>query len=100
MCSGYIITPWPNTESFLGVYFGYPKSPKYRVWIAEMNSTQLKSIEGSCKSAVELAKKLFRFVFKNDLETRPDDICATSNRLDGRTLCDQDKLRGIRCEFK
>ena len=65
-----------------------------------MNSTQLKSIEGSCKSAVELAKKLFRFVFKNDLETRPDDICATSNRLDGRTLCDQDKLRGIRREFK
>ena len=59
----------------------------------------LKKIEASSKSAEELAKALFLKIFKDDLEHRPNAICTTSNRLDGREQCDPTKLRGIRCMF-
>ena len=59
---------------------------------------ELEKIEADSKSAEDLAKSLFMKIFKQDLEQRPEDICATSNRLDGRQLCDPVKLRAIRCE--
>ena len=75
------------------------KSSKYRVFVPEVSLSQLKSTEASCKNADELAKGIFRLVFKHDLETRPNEICATANRLEGREVCDPIKLRGIRCKY-
>ena len=84
-----------------GCFLGFPKSPKFRVWIpAEiLPSSVLKGIEQSSSSASELAMSLFTRMFKDDLETRPDDICATDNRLNGREVCNQEFMQGIRCKF-
>ena len=80
---------------------GFSKSAKFRVWIpAEILSlSALKGIEQSSSSASELAMSLFTRLFKDDLERRPDDICATDNRLDGWEVCNPEFMRGIRCKF-
>ena len=80
-----------------GTYLGYSKSPKFHEWISDLSARDLKKIEAGSKSAEGLAKSLFMLLFKQDLEQRPDNICATANRLEGRQLCDPVKLRAIRC---
>ena len=95
LCTHYIY----YDSHTIGTYLGYTKSAKYREWIPELNPMALKKIEASSKSAEELAKALFLKIFKDDLEHRPNAICTTSNRLDGREQCDPTKLRGIRCMF-
>lgn len=88
--------------TYSGVYIGFSKSPKYRVWVhsEELSPKILKYIETSSSSALDLAKKLFNVIFKEDLENNPDDICYTPNRLEGRRLVDQELLKGIRCKFQ
>ena len=81
----------------IGTYLRYSKSPKFREWISDLTAEELKRIEAGSKSAEGLAKSLFMVLFKNDLEQRPQDICATANRLEGRQLCDPVKIRAIRC---
>ena len=83
---------------YTGTYLGYSKSPKFREWITDLSVGELKKIEADSKSANDLAKSLFMKLFKEDLEQRPDGICATSSRLDGRQLCNPIKLRAIRCK--
>ena len=84
-----------------GCYLGFSKSANFRVWIpAEILSLSvLKGIEQSSSSASELAMSLFTRLFKDDIETRPDDICATDNRLNGREMCNPEFIRGICCKF-
>ena len=84
---------------FVGTFLGYSKSPKYREWTNDLSAEDLRKLEVGSKSAEELAKALFMHLFKQDLEERPDSICATSNRLDGRQLCDPTKMRAIRCMY-
>ena len=81
-----------------GLNLGYSKSPKFREWITDLSVGELKKIQADSKSANDLAKSLFMKLFKEDLEQRPDGICATSSRLDGRQLCNPIKLRAIRCK--
>ena len=83
----------------VGTFLGYSKSPKYREWTNDLTVEDLRKIEVGSKSAEDLAKALFIHLFKHDLEERPDDICATSNRLDGRQLCDPIRMRAIRCKY-
>jgi hypothetical protein len=84
---------------YTGTYLGYSKSPKFREWINDLSPEELKRIEAGSKSAEGLAKSLFLVIFKQDLEQRPEEICATANRLEGRQLCDPTKLRAIRCKL-
>lgn len=84
---------------FLGTYLGYSKTPKYREWIADLTEEELRKIEVGSNCADDLAKALFIRLFKCELEERPNDICATSNRLEGRQLCDPVKMRAIRCKY-
>ena len=75
-----------------GIELGYVKTQKYRVLVQGITEVQLKATESTSKSAEELAKYL---LIMNDLETRPDEICAAPNRLEGWELCNPEKLTGI-----
>ena len=65
-----------------GTYLGYPKHPKYRVFIPSMSDQMIKSIEHTTSDPVELAKKLFQEGFK-ELDSRPDAVCCSG---EGREL--------------
>ena len=84
---------------FLGTYLGYRKSPKYREWTTDLTEEDLKKIEVGSNCADDLAKALFIRLFKCELEEKPNDICATFNRLEVRQLCDPVKMHAIRCKY-
>lgn len=85
----------------IGVYLGYSKSPKFRVWVDCLDSTSLGSIEDGSHNHDDLAKKLFISIFKERLENDPENkiICITESKSDGRELLSQKILSGIRCEL-
>ena len=91
---GHIYSP-----IFVGTFLGYSKSPKYQEWTNDLSAEDLRKIEVGSKSAEEVAKALFMHPFKQNLEERPDGICATSNRLDGQQFCDPTKMSAIQCIY-
>ena len=83
----------------VGVYLGYPKHHKYRVFTTSLSEVELRRIESACGDADSLAKQLFTTLFKEELASRPDSICCTKNRED-REVLNQELLNGIRCEYR
>ena len=82
------------------MYLGFRKrGDSNKVWVP-MSAAELQKIEASVdNTAASLAKGLFEFLFKDELQRRPNQICATANRLDGRELCDPQRMRAIRRKF-
>lgn len=79
-----------------GSYLGYENKSKYRAWVPH-SSQEIKRLEDAATDYKALAISLFKLVFQSELSECPDDICCTHS--DGRSLIDQEKLRGIRCKL-
>ena len=47
------------------------------VWVPGIISQKLQEMELGVEREVELARKLFAVIFKEDLENRPNDLCFT-----------------------
>ena len=77
-------------------FLGYHKTPKYCEWVPNLSQRDVKRIECESKSAEELAKGLFMKIFEKELDTHPDEICASSTRLgEGKEQCNPEMLRAI-----
>ena len=79
-----------------GVYLGFSKSEKYRVWVPTLNEDRLQDIEKSTNSAEELAKALLSEIFKNEL-LEPDKYCCSKST--NRITLNPQYLNGIRCKL-
>ena len=78
-----------------GCYIGF--KPNFTVWVPSITSQKLQEMELAAEDEADLARKLFIAIFKEDLESRPNDVCCTE--ADGKELLNQQYLQGIRCKF-
>ena len=79
------------------MYLGFPNKEKYRVYIPSITHEELASAEGDTGTYDKLAKRLLRIVFREEL-MNPHSVCCTPS--EGRTLLNQEYLKGIRCKYK
>lgn len=58
----------------------------------------VRELEDSSGSDLELAKKLFCEIFKEQLRERPDQVCCTEAK--DKVKLNQHYLKGIHCKLK
>lgn len=58
----------------------------------------VRELEDSSGGDLQLAKKLFCEIFKEQLRERPDQICCTEAK--DKVKLNQDYLKGIHCKLK
>lgn len=64
----------------------------------QLQYKEVREIEDSSGDDLELAKKLFCMIFKEELRERPDKVCCTEAK--DKVKLNQDYLKGIRCKLK
>ena len=79
------------------MYLGFPQKEKYRVFVPHITHEEVAAAERDAGSYEKLAKKLLRIIFRDVLDRDPQSVCCTQS--EGRTLLDQEYLKGIRCKF-
>lgn len=81
-----------------GCYLGYPTSSNLRIWVPQLQYKEVGEIEDSSGDDLEIAKKLFCMIFKEELRERPDKVRCTETK--DKVKLNQDYLKGIRCKLK
>jgi len=66
--------------------------------VPQLQYKEVREIEDSSGDDLELAKKLFCMIFKEELRERPDKVCCTEAK--DKVKLNQDYLKGIRCKLK
>ena len=67
-----------------------------RVWVTDVNYTDFVAADKQGGDYEGLATKLLKLLFKTEL-SNPDEYCCIPSK--GKEVLDQEKLRGIRCEY-
>jgi len=66
--------------------------------VPQLQYKEVREIEDSSADDLELAKKLFCMIFKEELRERPDKVCCTEAK--DKVKLNQDYLKGICCKLK
>ena len=75
---------------------GYPNKEKHRVWIAGVSLSEFTEVDKFGTECKGLVTDLLELLFKSEL-LMPEDYCCT--QIKGKTLFNQELLRGIRRKF-
>ena len=72
-------------------------SSKYRVFVPHITQEEVAAAEKDAGSYEKLVKNLLKIIFSDVFDRDPQSVCCTQS--EGRTLLDQEYLKGIRCKF-
>ena len=76
---------------FLGI------NPNFKIYVKGLSLMKVREVEQTAEDDVDLARKLFILIFKQDLAERPHRVCCTE--ADGKELLNQTYLTAIRCKY-
>ena len=63
----------------------------------EINPQKVEEIENSSEDDADLARELFRLVFKKELHENPGSVYCS--KVDWKEQLNQEYLKGIRCKY-
>lgn len=87
----YSISCATDDGCFLGI------NPNFKIYVKGLSLKKVREVEQTAEDDVDLARKLFLLIFKQDLAERPHRVCCTD--ADGKELLNQTYLTAIRCKY-